>query len=309
MRRWVLFAAFVVAGCGAPRYSEPLPDPIIVPDPPPKAVVRLPVEFRFKDYQGGKEYLFRRYTANDPSSIVRDDRLGKSKTSIATLHAIGEQQLEIVTVIEAGALDERLATDAERAYALGVLQSEWVKRGQDELMTYHIDVVERERRMRADLIDERLQYTARVIEDLKEEKFNLEADRDSIQATGYKATPDHMQFLDKEINKRSVLLAVAQTEHAMLKYQKQLRDSEIRRSSAPLRIREYLPVKDLMEAGIAPDRIESEVKSKVHPESWKNPNAVCRVVAGYLELSNTRAAIDQARDYLNALRTRKAEGR
>ncbi len=302
----VLAGTALVAGCGPPTYSEPLPDPIELPPEPPKALMRVPPDFTFTDYETGKQYFFRRYTATDPTGTVRDDRLGRDQSQILTLRELGDLKLELVTVVEKGD-EERLATPDERSRALTVLQQDWVERGTHDLMMYHRDAYDRERRMRADLIDERLHYTTQAIAGLRDERFQLHADLvSSRETTGYKAPAGHLEWLEKQITVRDAWILEREALVQILKYQKYLRDGQLRRSSALTYIREWLPVSDILTPETSPDRLIAEIKADA-ADAWKSPTAVIRYQNGYIEVSNTRGTVGRAIDYLAALRERRSK--
>jgi hypothetical protein len=304
---WAVAGIVAVSGC-APRYVEPWPQPIELPPEPPATVLRVPPDFTFREYSTGKQYFFRRYSATARSEAVRPDRLGRNASSITTLQEHGDVRLEVVTVIDAEGREERLATEQERAYALGVLQEDWVRRGQEEMLAYHRDVLERDRRMRADLLDERIQYTERAIADLKEKRLNLQADWVSSRETaGYKAPDGHLDWLDKEMKRTDARLLEENALLSMLRYERQLRNSRLSRSSALLYAQEWLPVGDLVKSGLAPERLIAEVKANVQPSSWKDPNVAIRYASGYLEIAHTRRAIEQTQEYLESVRSRRGK--
>ncbi len=307
MRLWVVLAGVAaIAGCGPATYSEPWPDPIEKAPDAPLSLLRIAPDFRFRDFPTGKEYIFRRFTASMTSEAYRNDRLGGAEGTSITTIASSDMRLEVVTVIDPEQRDERLATAIEKDYALGVLQREWVDRRLDDALAFHRDAVVRERLVKADLIDERIYYHNRVIDDLKEEKFRFECDLVSIKTTeNYKATDGRAEYLQDRITRHTVLIADRMAEVELLKIAKFQRDGRLERSSSLVRVREFVSVSDIIGAEMSPDRLISEITQGVHPDAWKDPTAVIRYANGYLELYASRTAIDGVYDHVTRLRERR----
>ncbi|MBI2930008.1 MAG: hypothetical protein HYY16_00025 [Planctomycetes bacterium] len=304
MRLWLALAlTAAIAGCGPPRYVEPSPEPVEPLPRPPEIVLRVPPEFRFVDYPTGKEFLFRRYTARTPTDTVDEAFLSGSRTDITEVRERGEIRLEVVTVIDPAGGGERVATETERAYALGILQEEWVQRGRGELLAYHRDVAERERRMRADLLDERIHYLERAIADSGEERFALQADLESSRETsGYAAPEGHLEWLEREIARHDASLEEMTAACEMLKYERRLRNGRMLRSSASFVVREWLPVEDLVAEGSSAEDLVAEVKANVERGSWERPEVSVRYSCGHLEVAHIRAVVERVRDYLDGRR-------
>lgn len=213
MRRISAAASLLLALAACrPEYREPDPIPIVVPPRPPERILRQPPEFTFTDFGTGTKYFYRTY---------RD----------------AELQMELVTVIRGGALQEDPATPEETAYAMKVLEDDWAAKDLKDRIDYHRRVLERSRSRRDSLLDSKIVMCRKAIAHLEEEVFTLEADiTSSKQTPGYQPPAGRMEFLDRKLAEAKLNLLEEKARLETYEYARAVRDQEYKRSThAPTR--------------------------------------------------------------------------
>lgn len=216
MKRFVtVLAVAALSGCSAiqrPTYREPEPAPVQRPPPPPERILRRAADFRFKDPETGKTYFYRGYAESLPGG--------------------GEFRHEIITVLDPQGDYERDATDAERDYAMDVLEKDWRSRGLDEQIAYHLEMARIGRERRNSLVDSKIVFAEKAAQDLEERLVDLEADLvSSTRTTGYKVPAGRLEFLQREISETRGQLAELKEKLETLRYLQASRDRAYGRTS------------------------------------------------------------------------------
>jgi hypothetical protein len=184
-----------------PWASEPAP--VDVAAPPPLRIMRVPPDFRLRDYGEEREYLIRRYSDSSRKEII-------------------------VTILEPGR-PERLATAEEHAHAWNLFESEWAGKPRDARLDYFRGLRELELSRNATLVDEEIRLQREALARLEEERRGLDADlRARRETAGYTAEAakkldvTSSGFLEGEIARRDLDLHLARTRLEILQYKRRL---------------------------------------------------------------------------------------
>ncbi|MBI4566583.1 MAG: hypothetical protein HY716_18050 [Planctomycetes bacterium] len=207
--RWltVFLGVAAAAGCGRPEYREPDPIPVEVPPPLPEKILRVPVDFTFKDFTTGRQYFYRLYSDAEISH-------------------------DVITVLVPGAPYEVPATAEEREYAFRVLEEDWLRHGMNERLEFLRQRRQRElRRLDANL-DLKIQFLQRAIAHVEEEILTLNADLEaSTKTPGYQAPAGRLPFLTEQIGLKRAELAELTMKQEALRFLRAQRDREHVRST------------------------------------------------------------------------------
>jgi hypothetical protein len=290
--KWGLVSALglalvALAGCfPEDTWSSRVREEEYQPDPP-EHLLRQPADFRLYDPHVRKEFFL--YYYEDES--VRE---------------------EIVTVINyavpEGERRPRLATREEHDYAIAVFIEDWKSRGQNEKIRYFNERYSQEVKRQNTLIDEKIVYKEKEVRELEDKRLTLQADIKSREMTGTYQAGDQKHNLveasvaQRELAKAERMLLLARSQLLILTYLRDQRNGQYARN-AVLMVKNSLPVKDLLEAYGAPERLVTEIRQKVSPFSWDRSGAWIEVDGDQLEMSQTRDVILQVRDFVDRLRS------
>lgn len=211
--RWIAGALSlaVLYGC-RPEYHEPDPSPIELPTLPPERVLRRAPDFRFTDYATGRVYSYRVYTEGQADG--------------------GELRQEVVTALDPGATVERDATKEEHEYVLKALEEDWLRKGFDERLEHHRQLIRMARERQDSLLEYKISYSLRAIRHFEEEILELEADLKSSRKTaGYQAPAGRLEFLEREIAEKKAGMIESKANLATYRFLQQERDRVYGRSS------------------------------------------------------------------------------
>jgi hypothetical protein len=291
MKNWwgvvLAFALAPLAGCfPEDTWSSRVEEAEYQPDPP-EHLLRQPADFRLYDPNVRKEFFLYFYE----DETVRQ---------------------EIVTVINY-ALPEserrpRLSTREEHDYAIAIFIEDWKSRGLNEKIRYFNERYSQEVMRQNTLIDEKIVYKEKEVQELEDKRLSLQADIKSREMTGtYQGGDDKFKLVEtsvaqRELAKTERLLLLARGQLLLLQYLRDQRNSLYARNTVLL-VENTLPVKDLLEAYGAPERFVAEVRQRVSPLSWDRPGVWIQVREDKLQVYQTRDVILQVRDFVDRLRT------
>lgn len=192
------FAA--AAACKPPQYHEPEPEPIEPPPAPIERVIRLPVNYRFRDQATQRVYSMRLYRDEEIEDIL-------------------------VTIMEPGRAFERNATPAETEYAMSVFIGEWVEKSEEDQLGIARRIYDRELARRATLLDEQIRLKEAAIQRLEDLRLEMNADLVASRTTsGYAADPQRLKFLQDEVARLDGRIAMEKAQLQILRYQRYLRE-------------------------------------------------------------------------------------
>ncbi|HVE40497.1 MAG TPA: hypothetical protein VNM14_11445 [Planctomycetota bacterium] len=294
MKNWwgLVFALALVplAGCfPEDTWSSRVREEEYQPDPP-EHLLRQPADFRLYDAHVRKEFFLYFYE----DETVRQ---------------------EIVTVINY-ALPEadrrpRLATRDEHDYAIAIFIEDWKTRGLNDKIRYFNERYSQEVKRQNTLLDEKIVYKEKEVQELEDKRLSLHADIKSREMTGtYQGGDDKFKLVEtsvaqRELAKTERLLLLARGQLMLLQYLRDQRNSQYARNTV-LMVRNSMPVKDLLEVYGAPERLVADVRQKVSPLSWDRSGAWIEMDGDKLTMSQTRDVILQVRDYLDRVRSEVA---
>jgi len=291
MKNWwgvvVALALVPLAGCfPEDTWSSRVQEEEYQPDPP-EHLLRQPADFRLYDPNVRKEFFLYFYE----DETVRQ---------------------EIVTVINY-ALPEadrrpRLATRDEHDYAIAVFIEDWKSRGLNDKIRYFNERYSQEVKRQNTLLDEKIVYKEKEVQELEDKRLGLQADIKSREMTGtYQGGDDKFKLVEtsvaqRELAKTERLLLLARGQLLLLQYLRDQRNSQYARNTVLL-VRNSMTVKDLLEVYGAPERLVADVRQKVAPLTWDRSGAWLEVDGDKLSMSQTRDVILQVRDYLDHVRS------
>jgi hypothetical protein len=291
MKNWwgvvVALALAPLAGCfPEDTWSSRVQEEEYQPDPP-EHLLRQPADFRLYDPNVRKEFFLYFYE----DETVRQ---------------------EIVTVINY-ALPEaerrpRLSTRDEHDYAIAVFIEDWKSRGLNDKIRYFNERYSQEVKRQNTLLDEKIVYKEKEVQELEDKRLSLAADIKSREMTGtYQGGDDKFKLVEtpvaqRELAKTERLLLLAKGQLLLLQYLRDQRNSQYARNTV-LMVRNSMPVKDLLDVYGAPERLVADVRQKVAPLTWDRSGAWIEVDGDKLSMSQTRDVILQVRDYLERLRS------
>jgi hypothetical protein len=259
--------------------------------PPPEHLLRKPADFRLYDPHVRKEFFL--YFYEDEN--VRE---------------------EIVTVINYAAPEgerrPRMSTRDEHDYAIAIFMEDWRARGESEKIRYFNERASQEVSRQNTLIDEKIVYKEREVQELEEKRLALNADVQSRQLTGTYAGGDEKFNLvegtvaQRELARAERALLLAQGQLMILQYMRDQRNSQYARHTLVL-VENTMAVKDLIEQYSAPERLMAEIRQNVQPDSWLRPGVRIDFRDGILQMTQSRDVILQVRDYVDRLRSNLAE--
>lgn len=198
----LLGLAALLAGCellSRPTFIEPEPPLLESPTPPPERILRLPVNYRFRDAASGKEFFLRLY---------RD----------------AEIEDNVVTVIDADSLGERLAEPDEFDFAMEQFVRIWVDSGDEEQLDHERQLIRRERRRSATLLDDLIRYKLEATARLQLQVDEINADLASTRRTGYPAPAGRTEFLNTRLASLETQLIGERAELRLLESRRRVRD-------------------------------------------------------------------------------------
>jgi hypothetical protein len=276
-----------LAGCFPENtWSSRVQEEEYQPDPP-EHLLRQPADFRLYDAHVRKEFFLYFYE----DETVRQ---------------------EIVTVINYAVPEAerrpRLATRDEHDYAIAIFIEDWKSRGLNDKIRYFNERYSQEVKRQNTLIDEKIVYKEKEVQELEDKRLSLQADIKSREMTGtYQGGDEKFKLVEtsvaqRELAKTERLLLLARGQLLLLQYLREQRNSQYARN-AVLLVENSLPVKDLLEAYGAPERFVAEVRQKVSPLSWERPGVWIQVREDKLEIYQTRDVILQVRDFVDRLRS------
>ena len=287
---WGLVLALALAplaGCfPEDTWSSRVQEEEYQPDPP-QHLLRQPADFRLYDPHVRKEFFLYFYE----DETVRQ---------------------EIVTVINYAVPEAerrpRLATQDEHDYAIAIFIEDWKSRGLNDKIRYFNERYSQEVKRQNTLIDEKIVYKQKEVQELDDKRLSLQADIKSREMTGtFQGGDDKFKLVEtsvaqRELAKTERLLLLARGQLLLLEYLREQRNSQYARN-AVLLVENTLPVKDLLEAYGAPERFVAEVRQKVSPLSWDRPGVWVQVREDKLEMKQTRDVVLQVRDFVERLRS------
>jgi hypothetical protein len=291
MKNWwgVVFALALapLAGCfPEDTWTSRVQEEEYQPDPP-EHLLRQPADFRLYDPHVRKEFFLYFYE----DETVRQ---------------------EIVTVINYAVPEAerrpRLATRDEHDYAMAIFIEDWKARGLNDKIRYFNQRYSEEVKRQNTLIDEKIVYKEKEVQELEDKRLSLQADIKSREMTGsFQGGDEKFKLVEtsvaqRELAKTERLLLLARGQLLLLQYLREQRNSQYARN-AVLLVENSLPVKDLLAAYGAPERFVAEVRQRVSPLSWERPGVWVQVREDKLEMKQTRDVILQVRDFVDRLRS------
>ena len=95
--------------------------------------------------------------------------------------------------------------------------------------------------------------------------------------------------------------ALAEVKLWVLEYKRAIRDSQYVRGGT-IFIDRAIPVADLLPIYSAPDKLAEEIRMRVHPFSWAQPDVRVYVAEGQLVVHHTREMAQRVQDYVGQMR-------
>ena len=255
------------------------------PDPP-EHLLRQPADFRLYDPHVRKEFFLYYY----------EDETVRQEIVTVINHALPEPERR-----------PRLATRDEHDYAIAIFIEDWKSRGLNDKIRYFNERYSQEVKRQNTLIDEKMVYKEKEVQELEDKRLSLHADIKSREMTGtYQGGDDKFKLVEttvaqRELAKTERLLLLARGQLMLLQYLRDQRNTQYARN-AVLLVENTLPVKDLLEAYGAPERFVAEVRQRVSPLSWDRPGVWIQVREDKLQIYQTRDVILQVRDFVDRLR-------
>ncbi len=254
----------------------------------PEILLRQPADFRLYDPHVRKEFFLYLY---------EDD----------------EVRQELITVIDQstpeGERRPRMATLEEHEYAMRVFLEDWKARRQDEKLRYFNERFTHENWRKNTLYDQQLDFKAREVASLEDQRISLDADLKSRTSSGAYAQGDEKfklnesSVIQRELTATERRLLLARGQLLILEYLRQQRDARYARHAVELVERE-LDVQDLMPMYSSPARLAEELKMKVQPSSWTRPDTILEPLeGGKLRVVQSRDVLLGVADYLARLRS------
>jgi hypothetical protein len=275
-----------LAGCFPENtWSERIP-PVVEEPEAPEHLLRKQADFRLYDPSVKKEFFLYFY----------EDELVKEDIVTVINHALPSAEQR-----------PRLATREEHDYALQMFMEDWRARGQSEKIRYFNEKYSQEVSRMNTLLDEKIDFKQREIQDLDDKKVGLEADVKSRQMTGSYAAGDEKFNLvegtvaQRELARAERALLLAKGQLLILQYLRDQRNSMYARHTLVLSDDSF-NLKSLLEAYPAPERLVQEICQKVEPFSWQRPGVKISIKDNYLYVTQSREVIVGVRDYVERLR-------
>jgi len=289
MRYWGLVPALILAalsGCfPEDTWSSRTPEFVEEPEPP-QHLLRQQADFKLYDPSLRKEFFLYFYE----DELIRQDIV----TVINYAVPLGERR-------------PRLATREEHDYAIQMFMEDWRARGESEKIRYFNERYSQEVSRMNTLLDEKIAYKEQEVRDFDDKRVSLDADVKSRQMTGtYAAGDEKFQLVEgtvaqRELAKTERALLLAQGQLLILRYLRDQRNAQYARHSLVLS-EDSIPLKGVLDAYPAPERLVQEICQKVQPYAWQRPGVRIQVSDGTLEVTQSKDVLIGVREYIEHLR-------